>query len=137
MIPNGVDISRFPIRTCPANEPAASGELRILFAGRLVRVKALDVLLKAWRSVVHACPEKKLSLLFAGEGPLQHELMQQAERLDISDSVKFLGLVKDMPSLFAQADIYVQPSLQEGPAEFRDRSYGLRITHCGHKGQRQ
>jgi glycosyltransferase involved in cell wall biosynthesis len=114
MIPNGVDISRFPIRTCPTNEPATGRELRILFAGRLVRVKALDVLLKAWCSVLHACPEKKLSLLFAGEGPLQYELRQQAERLDISDSVQFLGLVQDMPALFAQADIYVQPSLQEG-----------------------
>ena len=71
MIPNGVDISRFPMRTCTANEPAASGELCVLFAGRLVPVKALDVLLKAWRSVVDACPEKKLSLLFAGEGPLK------------------------------------------------------------------
>ena len=40
--------------------------------------------------------------------------MQQAERLDISDSVKFLGIVKDMPALLAKADIYVQPSLQEG-----------------------
>jgi glycosyltransferase involved in cell wall biosynthesis len=114
MIPNGVDISRFPRRACPANEPASRGELRILFAGRLVRVKALDVLLKAWCSVVHACPEKKLSLLFAGEGPLKHELMQQAERLNISESVNFLGMVQDMPALFAQADIYVQPSLQEG-----------------------
>jgi glycosyltransferase involved in cell wall biosynthesis len=114
MIPNGVELSRFPMRSCPAKALAASGELRILFAGRLVRVKALDVLLKAWGSVVHACPEKKLSLLVAGEGPLKHELMQQAERLGISDSVTFLGLVQDMPALFAQADMYVQPSLQEG-----------------------
>jgi L-malate glycosyltransferase len=114
MIPNGVDISHFRIGTRPSNEPAASGELRVLFAGRLVRVKGLDVLLKAWRSVVDACPDKQLSLLFAGQGPLEKELMQQAERLEISDSVKFLGMVQHMPSLLAKGDIYVQPSLQEG-----------------------
>lgn len=49
-----------------------------------------------------------------GEGPLREELEQQADRLQISDRVIFMGARQDIPRVLAAADLFVLPSLWEG-----------------------
>lgn len=53
-------------------------------------------------------------LLLVGDGPLQADLKQQAEQLNLSAHVHFLGVIDDVPQLLAAADIFVLPSLTEG-----------------------
>ena len=62
VIPSGVDTRWFT----PSALPDAP---QILFAGRFVEKKGLDVLLKAWPAVVAAVPEARLRIL--GSGPLE------------------------------------------------------------------
>ena len=52
----------------------------------------------------------KYTLLLAGEGPLKEEIMEYAKGLP----VYFLGSIDDVPEKMMAADIFLQPSLNEG-----------------------
>jgi glycosyltransferase involved in cell wall biosynthesis len=52
--------------------------------------------------------------MLAGGGPLDGDLKQLTHRLGIRERVHFLGNRDDIPNLLGIADIYVQPSRDEG-----------------------
>lgn len=107
LLPNAVDCARFS----QCERPHTTPDLRVAFAGRHVPVKALDVLLHAWSQTRRP---QGARLVLAGDGPQRQRLMQMAEALGIADTVEFPGTVEDVPRLFADACLYVQPSRQEG-----------------------
>lgn len=82
--------------------------VRILFTGRLVYYKGVDVLLTAFRNV-HGC-----ELFLCGTGPLEPKLREQAAELD----VHFLGRLSDadLKAAFADCDIFVLPSVENSEA---------------------
>ncbi|EFL52525.1 glycosyl transferase group 1 [Solidesulfovibrio fructosivorans JJ]] len=109
MIPNGVDAARF----CPDAAATREGPVRLLFVGRLVRQKGLDVLLDALaRLPESACFEATI----VGDGPLRGELADRTARLGLKDRVRFAGWVSraDMPDELRRADAFVFPSRDEG-----------------------
>ncbi len=53
-------------------------------------------------------------LLIAGDGELRGALERKVEELDLSDSVRFLGVRNDVPQLLAAADAIVLSSRWEG-----------------------
>jgi glycosyltransferase involved in cell wall biosynthesis len=79
----------------------------VLAVGRLHPNKGFALLLEA----VALTPEVRLTI--AGSGPLRGELEQQMHDLGIADRVRFLGWCDDTAALFAEADLFVCPSLQE------------------------
>ena len=84
----------------------------VLFAGRLDAQKGLPVLIEAWRHVVDRYGEARLVLL--GEGPQRAVLEALARRLDLTGSVTFAGVVRDVPERLARARAFVLPSTAEG-----------------------
>jgi len=109
MIPNGVNTALFT----PADEVSREGAVRLVFVGRLVRQKGLDVLLSALaRLPESACFE----LTIVGDGPLRRDLTERALRLGLGERVRFAGWVgrEDMPGTLRQADAFVFPSRDEG-----------------------
>lgn len=52
--------------------------------------------------------------LLCGEGPLEAELMNLSENLNLSKNIKFLGFRKDIVQLQSISDIFVFPSYREG-----------------------
>lgn len=88
------------------------GEPLLLFVGRLVYYKGVDVLLEAMRSVERA------RLAIVGVGPLSARLTEQANRLGIADRVQFLGAVPDdrLRSLYKCARFLVLPSVAPSEA---------------------
>jgi glycosyltransferase involved in cell wall biosynthesis len=85
----------------------------LLWVGRMVPVKGLDVLLKALAGLT-ASPLPQLYLV--GDGPLRTELRAQAERLGIAPHVHFVGPVahETLGNWYRAADTVVLPSLSEG-----------------------
>ncbi len=106
LIPNAVDARRFD-----AAQAGRDGPVRVVFAGRHVPVKALDVLLRAWARV--RAPQGS-QLVLAGDGPEHAALLALARELGIEARVQFPGMVSDIPGLFRDAQLYVQASHQEG-----------------------
>lgn len=100
VLPNGIDPTRF----CPAG-PRAEGDY-ILFVGRLVPYKGVEVLLRAL-----ALLRPGLPLRVVGDGPLRPGLEAMARRLGVA--VEFLGHLPDerLPELYRGARLTVLPSV--------------------------
>ena len=80
--------------------------VHVLFVGRLERYKGLYLLLEALREI----PDVKLTVV--GDGSYREELERLAEGID----VRFEGYQSDPAKYYAEADIFVMPSL--GPEGF-------------------
>jgi len=90
---------------------AKRGNNQLLFVGRLVEKKGLQILLEAIPKVLTKHPDMRLTV--AGTGPLEMELRELAQLLDISDKVDFLGMVTQskLPALYRHATLAVFPFL--------------------------
>jgi len=86
----------------------------ILYVGRLAPRKGVHYLLQAMPSITKHLP--KARLVIVGVGPLEHHLKDLSRRLDLQNSVTFLGYVSDekIRRLFAFADVVAVPSVFEG-----------------------
>lgn len=117
VIPLGVDVERFSnvnpeaVAEC---EKMLEGlpRPRVLFVGRLVYYKGVDVLLKSLAAV----PE--VSAILVGDGPLRRDLEALAGRLGIVSRVRFLDPLPDdlYPAIYHCADLFVLPSVERTEA---------------------
>lgn len=78
----------------------------IVAIGRLVPVKAFDVLLRAFVGV-------NARLVIVGDGIERRNLEMLVDELGLKDQVLFLGQRRDTPQLLQAADLCVIPSLRE------------------------
>jgi glycosyltransferase involved in cell wall biosynthesis len=106
VVPNGIDLERY--RSAASADIETGGAFTYLFVGRLIRQKAVDILLGAF-----ACLEGGL-LLIAGVGQWRTLLERQARELGIETRVRFLGVRGDIPALMKAANCLVLPSRWEG-----------------------
>jgi glycosyltransferase involved in cell wall biosynthesis len=92
--PNGVDVSAFPEHE-PCKELPATleliGQRLLVFVGAVYPEDGLDNLLRAMPSLVSRIPG--VTLLILGDGPALQSLKTLCSTLNLSDRVKFLGLV--------------------------------------------
>jgi glycosyltransferase involved in cell wall biosynthesis len=117
VIHNGCDLAKFaPNRPMPKGLKQSLGfsdDNPILLAlGRLETQKGHRFLLNAHARVTQEFPEARL--VCVGEGSLRQELEEQTRRLQIQDSVRFVGFQSNIADWLAIADISVLPSLFEG-----------------------
>lgn len=137
------DIQIIPLAFHPPVIPAASrkllglkdGDFVCITIGRLVKRKALDVLIRAMALI----NKPNVQLLIMGDGPERDYLVSVSEELSIKSSVKFLGFVGDDEkyAFLSQSDVFVLTSLHEGfGIVFMEAMYcGLPIVATNHGGQ--
>jgi glycosyltransferase involved in cell wall biosynthesis len=116
VIPNGTDPEVFDFPFDPKSvrpHYAAAHEQIILFVGRLVTEKGVQVMLNAAPAVLAQCPGARF--LIVGTGYHMDELRRQAHALGIAHHVRFLGYVSDddLKRLYRIADAVCIPSLYE------------------------
>jgi glycosyltransferase involved in cell wall biosynthesis len=105
---NAIDADRFPRRERPAfHEP-----MRVAFVGRLVPLKAVDMLLEAAAPLARA---GRLGLDIIGDGPELPKLRQLAADLQIADRVEFPGWVDhtQLAVRLSRAHVFGFPSVRE------------------------
>ena len=87
-----------------------SDEFNLLFVGRLVRRKGVDVLLNA-AALLRSDP--RLRVRIVGEGPERKALMAESERLGVANIVTFEGGVsaEEMDGFFNSCDALVLPAI--------------------------
>lgn len=117
VVPRGVNLERFR----PGDRLEARRRLgvsadttAILWVGRMVPVKGLDVLVSACALLKHCQVDFRLFLL--GTGPEQKKLQKQVERNQLENCVSFVGPVLhgELPDWYRAADLTVLPSHSEG-----------------------
>jgi glycosyltransferase involved in cell wall biosynthesis len=86
----------------------------ILYIGRLVFYKNVDLLIRSFQDVVMKFPEAKL--IIAGEGPMEGEWRALARSLGIINNIKFMGHIshEDKINLLSKCSSLALPSLFEG-----------------------
>jgi glycosyltransferase involved in cell wall biosynthesis len=95
--------------------PQIERDKDLLFVGRLLPVKGVDVLLQAFRIVLEKRPGTKLTIV--GRGPEEQRLHQLAQLLGVGADVEFLGPKHgdDLARVMNQHRILVVPSLSKPP----------------------
>lgn len=111
MIPAGADLTGI----APKTTYAQPGPINLLFVGRLVKQKGLDVLIAALAKMDLAL---KWRLILVGDGPEWPAIAGEAARLGLADRLDLRGWVtKDaLPAMYREGDIFVLPSRDEGMA---------------------
>ncbi len=117
VIPNGVDLNKFRVM---ARQEARQqlgldeGKRYLLYVGRLVAVKGLDLLLDTFAQLVQN--QNDVELVLVGDGTERHALVQRAMTLGIRDKVHFVGAQPhERIVLWMNAgDVFCLPSHKEG-----------------------
>lgn len=108
-IPCGVSFNKIKNIT-PSSENAD-----LIFVGRLIKHKNVDVLLKALALLKD--DGSKLTCIIIGDGPEKENLMKITRDLDLEGQVKFMGRVPsddDVYKYMKSSNIFVFPSSREG-----------------------
>lgn len=96
-----------------AARPLNDGPLRLVFAGRLVYYKGLQLALRALRASA-----SNATLTVFGDGPLRSSLQRLARRLGLDAVVRFRGWVdrEELLQRYAEFQVFILPSLHDsGP----------------------
>jgi len=127
VVPLGIDLEPF---LAVDRHAARIAEIRarhpgpiVLFVGRLVHYKGLQVMFEAMRSI-------PATLLVLGDGPYRAELERRRDELGVGDRVVFAGMIPpaDIVPWMGAADVGVLPSIRS------NESFGLsmvEIMACG------
>lgn len=107
LIPNGIVIEEYEVESKNPISPS------ILYIGRLVKIKGIDILVKALPIIKGSYPNIKLYI--AGMGGQYNKINSLVKRLDLTENVVFLGNVfgSEKRCLIASTDILVTPSRYE------------------------
>lgn len=109
VVPNGIDLSRIA-----AIAPAAESS-DVIFTGRLIREKNVDLLLRALVPVREEVPD--LRALIVGDGPERPALERLARDLGLAGAVRFTGFLPrydDVIAAMKASRVFVLPSTREG-----------------------
>ena len=95
------------------NERLLPGKRIVLFVGRLVKIKGVDRLLKAYSEAIKGVSDSLLVIV--GDGPERSSLEKLAWRYGIAEHVRFEGRLEgaDLLIWYLLGDLFVLPSHQE------------------------
>ena len=121
-ISNGVDIKRFK----PSRKSMWLNRTVVMYAGRLVKEKNLDVVIKAANLVKKQIPN--VLFVIVGTGPMEEKYKEEVKKHGVNDLFLFIHGVKnkDMPEYYRNADVFVFPSMFETQG-----LSGLEAMACG------
>jgi len=110
VVPFGIDPAPYTAAAMPG-PLSESAEPTLLFVGRLVAYKGVDVLLRAVKGLA-------VRTVIVGDGPCRSSLETLATELGVADRVTFAGQVPDDERLawYRKADLFVLPSVSRQEA---------------------
>ncbi len=109
IIPNGIDFNHI------AKIEPYQDKSSIIFAGRLIKEKNVDVLIESVVFVKKKIPDIKC--LIIGDGPERSKLEQLVVNLQLKDNIYFKGFMDNYDDLIGymkSSEVFVLPSTREG-----------------------
>ena len=131
LLHNGIDTSVYrysdETRAVMRKELGIESEFVVAHVGRFSKQKNHAFLLDIFNEMLKIKPDSVLMLI--GMGELEDEIKQKAKQLNITDSVRFLGIRSDVPQVLCAADVFVFPSFYEGMPNTVIEAQALSL-HC-------
>lgn len=113
VLANPIDIKYIKYKSAHDVTPYTSDDF-IVGAGRLIKAKGFDLLIKAYSSIVETNPSCKLDLLILGDGEERKGLVALVESLGLSHRVLLPGHVENPFPYFKLANMCIVSSRIEG-----------------------
>ena len=112
IIPNGVDLDKFKCQ----KKKRQSKNFKILFVGRLEKIKSVDTLIKAIAKIKKQSPQKKIRAHIVGSGREEKSFKKLIKKLKLENIVLLKGKKtnKELIREYCDADLFVLPSKSEG-----------------------
>lgn len=116
VIPNGVDAKAYDFNMDLSSfrrKYATDDEKIILFIGRHVFEKGIQLLIDAAPAIIAKC--NKAKIVIAGQGPMTDELKKKVKDMGLENKIKFVGYMDEYEKnrLYKVANACVFPSLYE------------------------
>jgi glycosyltransferase involved in cell wall biosynthesis len=132
LVPCGIHVDDVKRAARPEENHHGEGP-PLIYAGRLLREKRIDLLLRAVALLAPRHPGKLLTIF--GNGPYREALLKLADELGIPDRVDFRGHVETSEEVWrhlGRSRIAVQPSEREGFGLFplEAMAAGLPVVYC-------
>jgi glycosyltransferase involved in cell wall biosynthesis len=118
VIPIGLDLARVEtpdpqaVVRLRARVGARAGEILVVFVGRLVPIKRVDLVLRATATARRQ--GAPVRLVVVGDGPCRARLEEMAASLGITDAARFLGYLPDASAAAGACDVAILASDNEG-----------------------
>jgi len=117
IIPNAINCSSYKFDLQKRNEKREELNLSpdntaVCFVGRLTHQKNVEFLVRVFAKVREK--NNNAVLLVIGDGEDKEKMINKANQLGISDSIRFLGKRNDVPDILNAADVYLMTSFYEG-----------------------
>ncbi len=117
VVPLGLDLDELLAMPMGADDLRASigaspTDVIVGYAGRMVPVKDLPTLIRAF-ALAHAVVPA-LRLVLAGDGPERAQAEALARQHGVAGRLHFMGWVEDLPRFYATLDVFALSSLNEG-----------------------
>lgn len=115
-------------------------EFTVGMAGRINRWKGQKLLVDAAEIVNKKYPEVIYNIagdVYTGEEFIKEDLIKHIEEKGLTESVRLLGQVNNMPEFYSGLDIFVLPSTQPEPfglVVIEAMNYGLPVVATNHGG---
>ena len=132
VIPNGIDFGKIE------GIGASDEESDVIFAGRLIKDKNVDILIKAIEQVKKGVPDVEVKCIIIGDGPEKTKLEKQAYERGLASNIKFMGFLEDhneVISYMKSSKVFVLPSTREGfgIVALEANACGLPVVTVDHK----
>lgn len=126
IVRNGPDLSRLYAVPVDAALKQAN-QTTLCYVGEMGRHDGLDYLLRAIQHLLYSLNRTDFTCILVGDGDAWPELISQAERLQLTDYVQFMGRVphSDVAKYLSAADICLAP---EPSNSYNDRCTVIKLT---------
>jgi len=94
-----------------ANCPVPQSKPWVLFVGRLVKAKGIDVLLNAYQSILQ---DTDAHLVLMGTGPLEKDIAKQVNLMGLAPRIHLIDFQENPLPWMREASVVVLPSRHEG-----------------------
>ena len=132
VIPNGINVDKVvESSNHPVDLPGKSNSFKVVFIGRLVKLKRVDIVLESY-SLLLKEHGFEYELYLVGEGDQKDSLMELSQELGVEKGVHFLGHRTDVHSIMRAVDCLIMTSDHEGLPMTILESMAVRLPIVSH-----